>query len=270
MTEMKIGVVGCAGRMGRMLVREVHETPGCAVAGGTEAPGAAALGGDVGALAGVGPLGLAVGSDAHALFAAADAVLEFTTPGASAAHAAVAAETGTVHVIGTTGLANEHQAALDDAARRTAVVWAPNMSLAANLLIRLTEQVAAALDDDHDIEVVEVHHRYKADAPSGNALALGRAAAKGRGVDLDAVSVRGRDGIGGPRRRGDIGFAALRGGDIAGEHTVIFAADGERLELVHRASDRRIFARGAVRAALWARDKPPGLYGMADVLGFAE
>ncbi len=270
MTEMKIGVVGCAGRMGRMLVREVHGTAGCAVAGGTEATGAEALGEDVGTLAGVGPLGLAVGADTRALFAAADAVLEFTSPEATAAHAALAAEAGCVHIVGTTGLASEHEAALAAAARRTAVVWGPNMSLAVNLLIRLTEQVAAALDDDHDIEIVEAHHRYKADAPSGTALALGRAAAKGRGVDLDAVSVRGRDGIGGTRRRGDIGFASMRGGDIAGEHTVVFAADGERLELVHRATDRRIFARGAVRAALWARDKPPGLYGMANVLGFAE
>ncbi len=270
MTEMKIGVVGCAGRMGRMLVREVHETAESAVAGGTEVPGAEALGDDIGVLAGIGPLGLAVGSDARALFAAADAVLEFTSPEATVAHAALAAETGCVHVVGTTGLTAEHEAALGDAAARTAIVWAPNMSLAVNLLIGLTEQVAAALDDDYDIEIAEIHHRYKADAPSGTALALGRAAAKGRGVDLDAAAVRGRDGVGGPRRRGDIGFAALRGGDVAGEHTVIFAADGERIELVHRATDRRIFARGAVRAALWARDKPPGLYGMGDVLGFTE
>ena len=269
MADMKIGVVGCAGRMGRMLVREAHETAGCEVAGGIEAPGAVALGEDIGALAGLAPLGLTAGSDARALFAAVDAVLEFTTPEATAAHAALAAETGCVHVVGTTGLTTEHEAALGDAARRTAVVWAPNMSLGVNLLLRLTEQVAAALGDDYDIEITEIHHRYKADAPSGTALALGRAAAKGRGVDLDDVGVRGRDGVGAPRRRGDIGFSALRGGDIVGEHTVILAADGERLELAHRATSRQIYARGAVRAALWARDKPPGLYGMADVLGLS-
>ena len=270
MADMNIGVIGCAGRMGRMLVRQVHETPGCAVAGGVEGEGHAALGEDLGALAGISPLGVAAGSDARALFAAADAVLEFTTPEASAAHAALAAETATVHVIGTTGLGAGHEAALAEAAGRAAIVWAPNMGVAVNLLIRLTEQVAAALDDDYDIEIAEIHHRYKADAPSGTALALGRAAAAGRGVDLDAAGVRGRDGITGPRRRGDIGLVAMRGGDVVGEHTVVFAADGERLELGHRATSRGIFARGAVRAALWARDKPPGLYGMADVLGFSD
>ncbi len=268
MADLKIGVVGCAGRMGRMLVRQVHETPGCAVAGGIEVAGAEALGADIGELAGVGRLDLAAGDDARALFADADAVLEFTSAEASAAHAALAAETGAIHVIGTTGLGPEHEATLRDAAGRTAIVWAPNMSLTVNLLMRLTEQLAAALDDDYDIEIVEIHHRYKADAPSGTALGLGRAAAKGRGVDLDAVWMRGRDGMTGPRKRGDIGFAALRGGDIVGDHTVIFAADGERIELTHRATSRQTYARGAVRAALWARDKAPGLYGMADVLGF--
>ncbi|MCH7930871.1 MAG: 4-hydroxy-tetrahydrodipicolinate reductase [Proteobacteria bacterium] len=264
---MKIGVVGCAGRMGRMLVRQVHETPGCAVAGGVEGEGHEALGEDLGALAGIAPLGLAAGSDARALFAAADAVLEFTTPEASAAHAALAAETRTIHVIGTTGLTAEHEAALSHAAGRAAIVRAPNMSLAVNLLIRLTEQVAAALDDDYDIEIAEIHHRDKADAPSGTALALGRAAAAGRGVDLDQVAQRGRDGVTGPRRRGDIGFATLRGGDVASEHTVIFAAEGERVEFAHKASSREVYARGAVKAALWARAKPPGLYTMKDVLG---
>ncbi len=268
MAEMKIGVMGCAGRMGRMLTRQVHETPGCALAGGAESPGHEAIGEDVGGLAGLRPTGLGVGSDARVLFEAADAVLDFTTPEATTAHSVLAAETGTIHVVGTTGLSDDHAAVLREAARRTAIVWAPNMSLAVNLLLRLTAEVAAALDDDYDIEIVETHHRYKADAPSGTALALGRAAAEGRGVEFDAVSVRGRDGLIGPRRRGDIGLAALRGGDNVGEHTVVLAADGERLELAHRATSRRIYARGAVRAALWARGKDPGLYGMADVLGF--
>ncbi len=267
MSDMKIGVMGCAGRMGRMLTRQVHETAGCAVGGGVEAAGSAALGEDIGVLAGIGALGLAAGSDASALFESVDAVLEFTSPEASVAHAALAAQAGAIHVIGTTGLGPGHEAALEEAARHTAIVWAPNMSLGVNLLMRLTEQVAAALDDDYDIEVVEMHHRHKVDAPSGTALGLGRAAARGRGVDLDAVAQRGRDGMTGARQRGAIGFAALRGGDVVGDHTVVFAADGERLELGHRASSRQIYARGAVRAALWARGKPPGLYGMADVLG---
>jgi len=268
MTEMRIGVVGCAGRMGRMLVQEVQATEGCALAGGIEAPGAAAVGGDVGRLAGIGTLGIAVGDDARALFETCDAVLEFTTPDASAEHAALAAECGAIHVIGTTGLEARHRAALEAAAAKTPIVWAPNMSLGVNLLIGLTRMVARALDSDYDIEIVEMHHRHKVDAPSGTALALGRAAAEGRGVDLDAVAVRGRDGLTGPRPRGAIGFAALRGGDVIGDHAVVFAADGERIELGHRASSRAIYARGAVRAALWARGRPPGLYGMDDVLGF--
>ncbi|MFQ5785432.1 MAG: 4-hydroxy-tetrahydrodipicolinate reductase [Alphaproteobacteria bacterium] len=265
---MKIGVAGCAGRMGRMLVRQVHETLGCVVAGGCEAPGAPTLGADVGALAGVDPLGLAVTDDDRALFDAADAVLEFTSPAASAAHAALAAEAGAVHVVGTTGLDAGHEAALREAGRRVPVVWAPNMSIGVTLLMRLAERVAATLDADYDVEIVEMHHRHKVDAPSGTALGLGRAVAAGRGVALDAVAVRGRDGLTGARQRGAIGFASLRGGDVVGDHTVIFAADGERIELGHRASSRQIYARGAVRAALWAHGKPPGLYGMADVLGF--
>ena len=191
-------------------------------------------------------------------------------PTATVEHARLAAKAGTIHVIGTTGLDADQTAALGEAARGTAIVWAPNMSLGVTLMMRLTERVAAALDDDYDIEIVEIHHRYKVDAPSGTALGLGRAAAAGRGVELDAVAERGRDGITGPRKRGAIGMAALRGGDLVGEHTVTFAADGERVELTHRATSREIYARGALRAALWARGKPPGLYGMADVLGLDE
>ncbi len=270
MADMKIGVVGCAGRMGRMLAREVQETEGCVLAGGTEAPGSAALGADIGVLAGLDPAGVAVGDDPRALFEACEAVLEFTTPEATVRHAALAAECGAIHVVGTTGLDDAQRAALAEAAGRTAIVWAPNMSLGVNLLLGVARMVARALDPDYDIEIVEMHHRHKVDAPSGTALALGRAAAEGRGVDLDAVAVRGRDGITGPRARGTIGFAALRGGDVIGDHTVIFAADGERIEIGHRASSRRIYARGAVRAALWARGRAPGLYGMDDVLGLKD
>ena len=265
--EIKIGIVGCAGRMGQTLARLAHESEGFALAGGSEAAGHAAVGRDLGEVAGLGPLGLAVGGDPAALFQNAEAVLDFTAPEASVAHAEVAAETGTALIIGTTGLDSGHDKRVAEAAKRAAIVRAPNMSLCVTLMIALAQQVAASLDEDYDIEVVEMHHRGKVDAPSGTALALGRAAAAGRGIDLEAHSARARDGVTGPRPRGDIGFAVLRGGDVVGEHSVIFAADGERLELTHRATSRVTFARGALRAAAWARGKPPGVYGMADVLG---
>jgi len=264
---MKIGVIGAAGRMGRMLIAEVLGHDGASLVGAVEGPGNEAIGRDAGLLAGLGDAGVAVGDDAGALFAACDAVLEFTSAGASLAHAALAASSRTIHVIGTTGLDPDQEAALAAAAQSTAIVWAPNMSLGVNLLMGLVERVAAALDDDFDIEIFEIHHRHKLDAPSGTALGLGTAAARGRGVDLDDVAIRGRDGVTGARRRGAIGFASLRAGDVVGDHSVTFAADGERIELAHRATDRRIYARGALRAALWAKHKGPGLYSMADVLG---
>ncbi len=264
---MKIGIPGAAGRMGQALTRQVTATDGCTVVAATEVPGHAALGRDCGALAGIEPLGVAVGDDAQAMFRAADAVLDFTLPGAAARHAELAAAEGTMLVVGTTGLGADEQAALEAAAAQTAVVQAPNMSLAVNLLFRLTEQVAGLLDDDYDIEIVEMHHRHKIDAPSGTALGLGRAAARARGVAFDEVAARGRDGVTGARARGEIGLAALRGGDVTGEHSVIFAADGERLELAVRSSNRQTYARGAVQAARWAEGRGPGLYTMADVLG---
>ena len=264
---MKIGIPGAAGRMGQALTRQVTATDGCTVVAATEVPGHAALGRDCGALAGLEPLGVAVGDDAQAMFRAADAVLDFTLPGAAARHAELAAAEGTILVVGTTGLGADEQAALEAAAAQTAVVQAPNMSLAVNLLFRLTEQVAGILDDDYDIEIVEMHHRHKIDAPSGTALGLGRAAARARGVAFDEVAARGRDGVTGARPRGEIGLAALRGGDVTGEHSVIFAADGERLELAVRSSNRQTYARGAVLAARWAEGRGPGLYTMADVLG---
>ncbi len=264
---MNIGIVGCAGRMGQMLVAEVLATDGCALSGGTEAPGHEALGKDVAALAGAAPAGVAVGSDPDALFAAADAVIDFTVAAAAAGHAALAAAHGTALVLGTTGLDGAAETAIAEAATKTAVVRAANMSVGVNLLLGLTRQVAATLGDDYDIEIVEMHHRHKVDAPSGTALALGAEAAAGRGVDLAAASQRVRDGHTGERRRGDIGFATLRGGDVVGEHTVVFAGPGERLELTHKAASRTVFARGAVRAALWTAGRPPGLYGMTDVLG---
>ena len=264
---MKIGIVGAAGRMGRMLIAEVLGVEGCQLAGGTEPPGSGVLGQDLGLLIGAAEHGLSIGDDTGALFKASDAVVDFTHPDATAAHAALSGETGVALIVGTTGLEAQHMEALGRAAAKAAVVQAANMSVGVNLLLGLTEQVASALGDDYDIEIAEMHHRHKVDAPSGTALALGAAAAKGRGVNLEDVSDRGRDGEAGPRIAGDIGFSVIRGGDVAGDHTVIFAGHGERVELTHKAGSREIFARGAIRAALWTEGRAPGLYSMRDVLG---
>jgi 4-hydroxy-tetrahydrodipicolinate reductase len=255
--------------MGRAVMAEVLAADGLTLCGGLESAGHAVLGEDLGRLAGAEAIGVAA-SDDEQLIAAADVVIEFSAPEATVRHAGVSAAHGTAHVIGTTGLTAAQAAQLAQAAEHTAVVWAANMSLGTNLLLGLTERVARALGPDaFDVEIVELHHRHKVDAPSGTALALGQAAARGRGVDLAQAAVRGRDGLMGPRRTGTIGFAALRGGDAVGDHSVIFAGVGERIELTHRASDRRIYARGAVHAARWTHGRAPGLYGMADVLGLA-
>jgi 4-hydroxy-tetrahydrodipicolinate reductase len=264
--ERRIGIVGAAGRMGRMLVKTVSETSDCVVAGATERPGAADLGRDAGELAGIGPIGVPLTDDAAAMFAAVDAVIDFTSPAATAAHAALAAAAGCALVSGTTGLEAGHRAALEAAAAKVPIVWAPNMAAGVNLLFALTERVARVLGEEFDIEIVEMHHRHKVDAPSGTALALGLAAADGRGVALESV----RDGITGARGRGAIGFASLRGGDVVGDHTVVFAGAGERIELTHKAASRDIFASGAVRAARWTGGRPAGLYGMKDVLGLTD
>jgi 4-hydroxy-tetrahydrodipicolinate reductase len=264
---MKIAVMGAAGRMGRELVRAILAEPGCTVAGATETAGSSLLGKDIGELAGLERMGIVVSSDAAAVISAADAIVDFTVPKASVEFAQLAAKFGTPHIIGTTGFDSATEAAIADAATRTAIVKSGNMSLGVNLLVALTRQVAAALGNDFDIEIIEMHHRMKIDAPSGTALMLGQAAAAGRKIALAEHSVRARDGHTGPRRAGDIGFATLRGGSVVGEHTVIFAGQGERIELTHRAADRGIFARGAVKAALWAQGRAPGLYAMTDVLG---
>lgn len=263
---MKIGVVGCAGRMGTMLVQAILQAPGVSLAGGTERPGHAAIGKDVAALAGAEPCGLTVGNDPEPLFAAADVIIDFTAAEAVALHSRLAAQHRTALVIGTTGLRPDDKEAIAAAAKDVPVVQASNMSVGVNILLGLTYQVASVLGDDYDVEIVEMHHRYKVDAPSGTALALGSMAAAGRGVALDAAAQRVRDGLIGERRRGAIGFATLRGGDVVGEHTVIFAGEGERIELTHRATSRTVFASGAVRAAIWTVGRPPALYSMRDVL----
>ena len=267
MSEMKLAVMGAGGRMGQALVRAVHEMDGCVVAGGIEQPGGNFVGHDIGELAGIGPLGIAIGDDPLTLIAKVDGILDFTAPSATLEFAGFAAQARIVHVIGTTGFAEADEQKLAAAARHATIVKAGNMSLGVNLATALVEQMAKSLDDSFDIEIVEMHHRHKVDAPSGTALMLGEAAAKGRDVSLEEKSVRVRDGIVGARNPGDIGFATLRGGSTVGEHTVMFVGEGERIELTHIANDRQIFARGAVKAALWGQGKGPGLYSMKNVLG---
>jgi len=262
-----IAIVGASGRMGQMLIGVVNDSTDATLSGVTERAGHSWIGQDLGVCMGGHPSGVMVSDDPLEVFAKSQAVIDFTSPDATVAHAALAAQARLVHVIGTTGLNADHFAKLSAAARHCAIVRAGNMSLGVNLLVQLTRKVAAALDEDYDIEIVEAHHRHKVDAPSGTALMLGEAAANGRGVSLADVAERGRDGITGARNRGDIGFSAIRGGDIVGEHDVIFAADGERIVLRHMATDRQIFARGALKAALWGQGKTPGEYDMMDVLG---
>ena len=270
MSDMKIAVLGAGGRMGQTLARVLADTPGCALTGGIEAKGSPYVGRDIGEVAGLEPVGIAITDDPLPVFAAVDGVLDFTTPSSTLEFVALSAQARLVHVIGTTGLSAADEAKIEAAARHAVIVKAGNMSLGVNLLAALTARVAAALGADFDIEILEMHHKHKRDAPSGTSLMLGRAAAAARGVSLKDRAVWARDGDAGPRRDGDIGFAALRGGDVVGEHRVIFAGPGERIELAHIATDRGIFARGAVKAALWARGREPGLYSMQDVLGLGQ
>jgi 4-hydroxy-tetrahydrodipicolinate reductase len=267
MSDMRLVVTGAAGRMGRTLIKTISETPGVTLVGALERPGAADLEEDAGVLAGLPALGVTISDDPLPLLMHADGIVDFSTPAASVELAALAAQARIVHVIGTTGLSEADLRKLEAAGRHAAIVRSGNMSLGVNLLAALVRQAAKALGEDFDIEIVEMHHRMKVDAPSGTALMLGEAAAEGRGIDLKSNSARGRDGITGARKRGDIGFAALRGGGVIGDHSVIFAGDGERITLSHQAEDRTLFARGAIKAALWARERKPGLYAMSDVLG---
>jgi 4-hydroxy-tetrahydrodipicolinate reductase len=266
---LNIAVAGAAGRMGRTLARIVHESEGAALAGGLEVSGSTHMGEDIGALCGLGDIGARITDDPLDLLRHVDAVLDFTTPAASVGLAELAAQTRIVHVIGTTGFSSDDEARIEAAARHARIVKSGNMSLGVNLLAALVRQAAQALGEDFDIEIVEMHHRHKVDAPSGTALLLGNAAAVGRGIDPNRA-IRSRDGHTGPRPSGDIGFATLRGGSVVGDHSVIFAGPDERLELSHTAQSRDIFARGALKAAQWAFDKKPGLYSMADVLGLGS
>ena len=270
MSDMRLIVAGAGGRMGRTLIHAIAATDGVALAGAVEGPGSAVIGRDAGELAGLGANGVMVEAEIEPLLSNADGLLDFTIPAATIAFAELVARKGLVHVIGTTGMSGENDKLIAEAARRAVIVKSGNMSMGVNLLAALVKRVAKTLDADFDIEILEMHHNKKIDAPSGTALMLGRAAADGRGIALEQHSQRGRDGETGARRRGDIGFASLRGGTAAGDHMVIFAGPAERLELNHRAEDRMIFARGALKAALWARGKKPGLYSMMDVLGLQD
>ncbi|MGV8937911.1 MAG: 4-hydroxy-tetrahydrodipicolinate reductase [Allorhizobium sp.] len=267
---MKLVVVGAAGRMGQTLIRVIDTMEGVVLHAAVERPGSDVIGRDAGELAGLGPTGLLVTDDPLAAFVTADGVIDFTSPASSVEFAGLAAQARLVHVIGTTGGSPDDDARIEAASRHARIIKSGNMSLGVNLLGVLVRQAARALEaSGWDIEVLEMHHRHKVDAPSGTALLLGEAAADGRKVDLPSHSVRVRDGHTGPRQAGTIGFATLRGGSVVGDHSVIFAGEGETVTLSHSAGDRSIFARGAVTAALWGHGQKPGLYSMLDVLGLS-
>jgi 4-hydroxy-tetrahydrodipicolinate reductase len=270
MSDMRLIVAGAGGRMGRTLIKAIAETKGLVIAGAVDAPGSPVLGRDSGELAGLGANGVKVGTDVAPLLAGADGLIDFTIPAATMAYAELAARTGKVHIVGTTGLSGENEKLLAEAANKAPIVKSGNFSMGVNVIAAMTKLMAKTLDNSFDVEIFEMHHKGKIDAPSGTALMFGGAAAEGRGIDLATHSARGRDGETGARKTGDIGFASLRGGTVVGEHKVIFAGPAERIELVHRAEDRMIFARGALHAALWARSQKPGLYSMADVLGLKD
>lgn len=271
MGDMKLVVTGASGRMGQALIRAIHAADGVEVFGALEREGADAVGNDAGELTGLGPIGITITDEPLEVIAKADGIIDFTAPAATLTYAGYAAQARIVHVIGTTGCSSEDDAALKAAARHATIVKSGNMSLGVNLLSILVEQAAKALSEtDFDIEIVEMHHKHKVDAPSGTALLLGEAAAAGREIELASKSVRSRDGYTGARETGTIGFSTLRGGSVVGEHSVIFAGEGERIELSHIAQDRMNFAVGALKAARWAKDKGPGYFNMRDVLGLSK
>ena len=270
MTRLRIIIAGAGGRMGQANIRAVAAHADLELVGALDRPGSAVIGRDAGALAGIEPLGVAVSDNAAALVEQADAIIDFSAPAASVALAKLAAAHGRVHIIGTTGCLEAEDAAIAEAGKNGArIVKSGNFSPGMVALAVLVEKAAAALAD-YDVEILEMHHNLKVDAPSGTALMLGEAAARGRDIALKDHSVRVRDGHTGPRQAGTIGFATLRGGNVIGAHMVILAGPSERIELNHRAQDRTIYANGAVKAALWAHRQQPGLYSMADVLGLND
>jgi len=262
----RIAILGAAGRMGRALIATVAATPGATLAAAIDRADAPVLGADAGTLAGLEPLGVLVASDLAAALAVSDVLIDFTRPEGTAAAVAACVAAGKPIVIGTTGLSPEQAAAVATASQRVAVCQAANFSVGVNVLLKLVEDAARTLGDAYDVEIVEAHHRHKVDAPSGTALALGEAVAKGLHRNLRQVAVYGREGHTGARATETIGFATVRGGDVIGDHTVMYLGEGERVELTHKASSRANFAGGAIRAALWLHGRPAGAYSMRDVL----
>lgn len=267
MADLRLLIAGAGGRMGRALLRAASEQSGFAVTGAIEGKDSPDVGKDAGEFAGIGANGVKIATNAAGFEGKFDAIIDFTTPPATIELVQLAASSKVIHVIGTTGFSPADVKKIEAAAKSAIIVKSGNMSVGVNLLAALTKQVAKKLGADFDIEILEMHHNRKIDAPSGTALLLARAAAEGRGIDLENNSVRSRDGHTGARKPGDIGFATLRGGTVVGDHSVIFAGHSERIELSHKAEDRMIFARGALVAARWAQGRKPGLYSMADVLG---
>lgn len=268
MSEMRVAIAGASGRMGRNLIKAVHETPGLVVAAATERPGGSFVGADAGELAGIGAIGVPIVDDLGKVADQFDVVIDFTRPEATLKHIEICRTYGKKMVIGTTGFDEAGLAAIREAAEQIAIVFAPNMSVGVNLVLKLLQMAASVLDpEQYDIEVIEAHHRHKVDAPSGTALRMGEVVAETLGWDLKEVAVYGREGITGERPHKQIGFETIRAGDIVGEHTVMFATEGERVEIAHKASSRMTFAKGAARACVWLRDRDGGLYDMQDVLG---
>ncbi|HEB98556.1 MAG TPA: 4-hydroxy-tetrahydrodipicolinate reductase [Thiotrichales bacterium] len=266
----KVAITGAAGRMGRALVEACHEAEGLEVTAALEQPGHELVGSDAGVVAGIGELGVAIGDDLAAVRDVFDVLIDFTRPEATLANLAVCRDAGRAMVIGTTGFDAAGKQAIAEAAQDIGIVFAPNMSVGVNLCLKLLDMAARVLGDEVDIEIIEAHHRHKVDAPSGTALRMGEVVAEALGRNLSECAVYGREGFTGERDRKTIGFQTIRAGDIVGEHTVMFAGLGERVEITHKASSRMTFARGAARAAAWLGDHPAGLYDMHDVLGFRD
>ena len=264
---LKVVVTGASGRMGQTLVNLIAKSDKLELVGALERPNHEWIGKDIGLAMGGSKLDVVVSEDPIEVIANAEAVIDFTTPSATIEFSKLAAQARAIHIIGTTGLSKKDLEKIKAASFHSVIVRAGNMSLGVNLLVALTKKVAAALDEEFDVEIIEQHHKHKVDSPSGTALMLGEAAADGRGIRLAETAVKGRDGITGARKKGSIGFASIRGGDIVGKHDVLFASNGEQLILSHNATDRNIFARGALKAVIWGRDKQPGQYDMMDVLG---
>jgi 4-hydroxy-tetrahydrodipicolinate reductase len=266
----RVAIVGAGGRMGRILVEACYENPGVDLTVATELPGSSLLGTDAGELASLGRLDVALVDDLVKVIDHFDVVIDFTRPAATLGHLAICREHGKKLVIGTTGFSEDQKQRITDAANDIAIVFAPNMSVGVNLSLKLLELAAKVLGDDVDVEIIEAHHRFKVDAPSGTAIRMGEVVAGALGRDLNECAVYGREGIMAERDRKTIGFETIRAGDIVGEHTVMFAGIGERVEITHKASSRMTFAKGAVRAAKWLEDKEYGLFDMQDVLDLKE